>query len=309
MSKFIRPSTDRVFKHVFADPQDLEPLRSLLREVLNLPEHDLAELVLLDRELSPFQPGDKIGVVDVLARTAAGDEIDIEIQLEHDSGFEARLAFYAARLLSRQGRAGSDYDQMRRAICVAITDFLLTGTPDNSNDIDYHHRFHLLDDTHGFRLTDVIQVDLLEIPKLPAEPDGHLLWHWLRFIGAHSKKEMEMQTPADPVIAGAVRKVNAFTDDDVAAYLEDRRIIQDMIWHSLTHDATRDAEAKGLSRGRAEGKAEGIAEGKAEGLAEGKAEIIRALLAKGLTVDRIAELTDLAVSDIQAMADDPGPAI
>jgi len=82
---------------------------------------------------------------------------------------------------------GETYHQIRQAITIAITDFKLTG-----DDNHYHHRFHLYDhhDPH-ICLTDVLEIDLLAIPKQPSQPDGTLLWPWLRFIGAVNQQEMQ----------------------------------------------------------------------------------------------------------------------
>lgn len=58
-----------------------------------------------------------------------------------------------------------------------------------------------------------------------------------------------------------------------------------------------------VNKGRAEGKAEGMQTGMAKGLAEGKAEIIRKMLdAKALTVEQIADILKLPVSEIKKIA-------
>ena len=62
-------------------------------------------------------------------------------------------------------------------------------------------------------------------------------------------------------------------------------------------NAIRSAEKKKF----AEGRAKGLAEGRAEGLAEGRAEIVRAMLARGMAKDLIAELTGMSVDDINRL--------
>ena len=65
------------------------------------------------------------------------------------------------------------------------------------------------------------------------------------------------------------------------------------------------AIARGKEEGRAEGKAEGLVEGFAEGTAKGKAEeqqrIARRLLAAGLSVEIVAESTDLPVEQVLSL--------
>lgn len=59
--------------------------------------------------------------------------------------------------------------------------------------------------------------------------------------------------------------------------------------------ALEDGMAKGLEQGRAEGRAEGMA----EDMQKGRAEIVRAMLAKGMDIETISDLTGLAADDIK----------
>jgi hypothetical protein len=49
----------------------------------------------------------------------------------------------------------------------------------------------------------------------------------------------------------------------------------------------------------AEGEAKGLQAGKAEGLRAGKAEVARRMLAKGIDLDQVAELTDLPLEEVR----------
>ena len=81
-------------------------------------------------------------------------------------------------------------------------------------------------------------------------------------------------------------------------------------WRALQAKGVEKGMAEGLEKGRAEGiekgRAEGIekgrAQGKEEGLAEGmvkgKIEIAKTMLAKGMSVEMIAEITGLTVEEI-----------
>ena len=69
--------------------------------------------------------------------------------------------------------------------------------------------------------------------------------------------------------------------------------------------------AEGEAKGRSEGKAEGLAEGegKAEGLAEGEAKgkaeervlIAKAMIAKGMDVNTISEITGLSHEEVKSL--------
>jgi predicted transposase YdaD len=60
--------------------------------------------------------------------------------------------------------------------------------------------------------------------------------------------------------------------------------------------------AEGLAEGKAEGKAEGLAEGLAEGEAKGKRETAIAMLADGLSVEKISSYTGLSVEEVDALS-------
>ena len=79
-------------------------------------------------------------------------------------------------------------------------------------------------------------------------------------------------------------------------------------------EARAEGLAQGIAQGKAQGKAEGLAEGRAEGLAQGKAEgraeglaegasserlsIAKKMLASGLDIDTIVQLTGIRKEDI-----------
>ena len=279
MPDFVRPCSDALFKYIFADPADTAPLRSLLSAVLGWPPDELADLVIEDPQLNTEHADDKHGILDVRVRTKTGDIIDIEIQLVNKNDFPRRLAYYTARLLGSQLRPGQNYNFLRRAISVGITDFTLI------DDGDYHHRFRLQDLARQTELTDVLQVDLLELTKLPAQDDATLLWSWMRFIGAHDQKEIDMTVTADPAIAQAADKVRFFTADEQAQIDELRHemwMMDQQVMHRMAVE-------------------EGLEQGLAEGAQTEQIKVARRMIALGLPIDTIADATQLTPDEITAL--------
>ncbi len=82
--------------------------------------------------------------------------------------------------------------------------------------------------------------------------------------------------------------------------IQDNYLFQKDTYMSLAMDIQRHIE-KEKENWWAEGKAEGLAEGKAEGLAEGKAEIALAMLQMNMSVEQIAKLTGLSVTQVQEL--------
>ena len=64
------------------------------------------------------------------------------------------------------------------------------------------------------------------------------------------------------------------------------------------YSETKTAMEKGLKEGREEGREEGIKEGKEKGKEERNIEIAKKLKKKGMTLEEIAEITELSIETI-----------
>ena len=65
-------------------------------------------------------------------------------------------------------------------------------------------------------------------------------------------------------------------------------------YYNILHTAKEEAERIGLEKGLAEGREKGLAEGRVEA----QLEVARKMLAAGMPVEQIAELTGLAVETL-----------
>jgi hypothetical protein len=75
---------------------------------------------------------------------------------------------------------------------ITIVDFVLI--PESPH---YHHRFTFYDSASAIEFTDLIEIHTLELPKLPETADNYV-WHWLRFLRAESKEDLDMVAQASP---------------------------------------------------------------------------------------------------------------
>ena len=83
-------------------------------------------------------------------------------------------------------------------------------------------------------------------------------------------------------------------------------MITERDYQNIIDTAAEDGRAEGFAEGEAKGKAEGLAqgeakgrsEGKAEGLAEGKILTAKAMIAKGMDVNTISEITGLSCEEV-----------
>jgi predicted transposase/invertase (TIGR01784 family) len=101
-----------------------------------------------------------------------------------------RSLFYWSKMYNCQVSSGDTYDKLKKCITINIVDF-------EQIPLDrIHTRFHISEDETGYKLTDVLEIHFLELPKLAKldslkDIDDPIL-DWLEFIDAKSKEGMEV---------------------------------------------------------------------------------------------------------------------
>ena len=253
-------------------------------------------MTLIDPTLAREYPEGKLGILDIRLRTASGKSIDIEIQLNRVTEIHARMVYYACRMITDQMGSGGDYLDIKRSICILITDFALFR--ENKR---YHSRYRLYDIDTELAFTDLLEVITLELPKLPQDSDGTARWDWLRFMGARRQEELEMLAEKNPQVCKAVAKLMELNADERARLIADSR--QKLRWDIAS--IKKEGLEEGLERGRVEGREEGLEKGREEGREEGReAErlaIARKLLGTGMPAENVAQITELSRETIQTL--------
>jgi predicted transposase/invertase (TIGR01784 family) len=287
MSKpFYYASNDAMFKCIFGDGRNTEPLVAFPQSVLDLPPEDYAEVKITNPILDRERPGGKLAILDVRVETASGKLINIEIQLNRVADVRARLIYYWSRLFANQIGEGDDYRNLKRSICILITDFVLI-----QDSKSYHNRYRLYDPRTGSEFTDQIELHTLELTKLLWGADGTALWYWLMFICARSMEELEMLAEKDPQIARAVAKLVELNADERARMIADSR-------EMLRRDnASRDWELAQAMQAAQVAREEGREEGRETTLLS----VARNMLKRGRPVGEIVEATGLQPERIQSL--------
>jgi len=94
------------------------------------------------------------------------------------------------------------------AISIIITDFTLISENDK-----YHNRYTFRNED-GLQFTNVMEINTLELSKIPPTEDGTLLWEWMKFLNAESKEEFDMIADKNPVIKKAVVRLEQLSQDE-----------------------------------------------------------------------------------------------
>ena len=280
MSALFSPKEDLVFKLLFGDERHLDILTGFLKAALPLPDDEYTEISLVSPVLPTEFPADKLGILDVQARTRSGRLLDIEIQVVNHVALRQRILFYAARMITGQVAEGEPYTKIKPAAIILITDFELI-----KENRHYHNRYRLYDPETGSEFTGLLTISTLELPKLPGHPDGTPLWDWLEFMKTQDVEELNMLAEKNPDVGKAVTRLKELSADEKARALREahEKARRDQVWLE------------------AAAREEGWAKGREEGEARVQLSVARKALERNMSVEDIMELTGLSPDRIRTL--------
>jgi predicted transposase/invertase (TIGR01784 family) len=237
--------TDYAFKLVFGVRKNIANTEAFLKTVLDLPEDEYKGLTIKNPFLNRFRRKGKQGVLDLKLSTKTWNLINVEVQIAAMLAMIKRIVFYLSRIVSGQLSVGEDYSKLKRSISVVICGhIMLPYFP------GYLNRFMLRDEKGGL-FTDLLEVCIVELPKLPKEDDGTAVWPFLQCFKCESVKEAEMLAKSYPQlreIVGELRQINLV--DEVKAFFEerikarrDKRAIEGYIREQAFADGKAEGEA------------------------------------------------------------------
>ncbi len=292
MPELLNPTVDFVFKRIFGDEKNADVLVNFLNSVFESAREPLIESVEI---LNPFIDKealtDKMSVLDIRARTETRTLINIEIQLWNRRNIEKRTLYYWARMYAQQLEEGNQYRTLQKTIAVNILDFDYIQTE------RYHTVFHVREDQTHTLLTDMLEIHFVELRKLREQSVGleRRLVKWMLFLTARTQKQLEELAMQDPAIQKALTTLEFLSQD-----AETRRLYQER--QRSLHDYVSDVEGareEGMEKGREKGREEGREEGRKEGETKKAVTVARAMLAKGMDVALVSEVTGLSLEDVQ----------
>jgi predicted transposase/invertase (TIGR01784 family) len=162
----INPMIDFAFKFIFGSEQNKDILMSFLNATIKN-EEKITDIVLLDPFNLKNHANDKLSILDVKAKLDNGNYVNVEVQLVNQKDMRKRTLFYWSELYASQLQKGENYYKLKKTITINIMDFVLMNETES-----YHTTFHLKEDNEGFQLTDLMEIHMIEIPKIASSREN-----------------------------------------------------------------------------------------------------------------------------------------
>lgn len=130
----------------------------------------------------------KQGFMDILVELNDDTKIDIEMQVEKQKYWYQRNLFYLARMFTDDLVSGDEYTKLRRCVTISILDF-------NLNDDNICHSVYKLRDQIGREYSNLFEIHIIELKKIPDENDA--VKDWIKLFNVKSEEEMNMLAKAN----------------------------------------------------------------------------------------------------------------
>ena len=271
MNDFIMsPKVDFAFKELMRD----ETVRKgFLSAVLGIKDTDIKKTVLLNTNLPKIHEDEKQGILDVRLTMNNNTEIDIEIQLAYMKAWADRSTFYVSKMLVEQVGINKKYSNIKKCIGINILDF------DYIKDTQrFHTVYHISEDTEHIKYTDILEIHIVELPKLPTNDDGTDLYDWIKFIKAENKGEFEMLAQQSQYLQRAYETLEEISADQ-----------QKRLEYTARQKALYDYNTL-MEENYERGVEEGIEQGIQQGKSERDAELIERMKSKGMSDEEIGQI-------------------
>ena len=260
------PTVDFCFKELM---QNDNIRKNIIAALLNVPSSEVENTELMPTILRKESKDDKYGILDVRVRLKDGEQIDFEMQVEAFDCWANRSVYYLSKMYTEQIREGDSYDRLQKCIQVSILAHVLF-----QEDDECYRRISFCDVKTGKEYTDLMEMHILELPKLPPEQKSETdLMQWMRFLNGKRREDFEKMAKKNSCFEEAYKELDKLSADE-----------KKRLEYEARQKAIRDRDIlikTGENRGRKE--------------------IILSMIEAGLPLEQIAEITKETLETIQEL--------
>lgn len=279
--EILQPKNDVVFKALFTRGKE-SITKAFLEDILKIKIDKLD--VDKSKDLYNDNPRDKNGMLDLRAVINENVECNIEMQLVPHEKMIERFLYYWAKIYTANLDVGDSYTKLRKTISIIIVD---SEMPNLKEIQKAHTKWQIREEENStIVLTSYLEFHIIEVPKAIKEyaksPQDTVL-QWMMFLDNPNKEEVTKIMEKNEDIKEAKEELNQLSKDEVL-----RRIaLKEKLLRMDINQAKADAEEYGREKGRA------------EATKETKEEIVKKMYEIDITVEHIAKVVNLEVSEVK----------
>ena len=221
------PMNDVLFKFIFGSEERKRITIDFINSVLGRDEeHKVADIEFKNVEFIPLHENDKLTRLDVFCVSAAGERLDLEVQVVNHLNMASRSLYYWAQMYLMSLQKGQKYRDLKPSITINILryGFLPQEEP--------HSVYGIYNPKTMHRLTDNMEIHFLEIPKFNGKPIASLtkMEKWLAyFANKLDDQEREALAMSEAAIRSAMDAADIFmqSEEQRLAYINREMAIMD----------------------------------------------------------------------------------
>lgn len=232
------PTVDFCFKELM---QNEKVRKGMIAAILHVRPDEVEKAELMPTILRKNSEDDKYGVLDVRVRLKGGVQIDFEMQVVYVKYWTNRTVYYLGKMYTEQIKEGEGYEKLKKCIQVSILNHVYF-----QNDAKCYRRIVFCDAEDGKEYTDLLEMHVLELAKLPQEQKNETdLMQWMRFLGGKCREDFKKMAEKKEEFAEAYKELDRLSADEKKRLLYEAR-----------QKAIRDRDIL-ITTGREEGREEG----------------------------------------------------
>lgn len=206
----LNPLNDFMFKKIFGEEKDKEILIGFLNAILKA---DISDLTIENDKLSRETKDEKLGILDIKAKTNSGEKINIEVQTINKYNMVPRTLFYWSKLYIEDFKPKSDYDTLQKTVTINILNYEMQKLRNQS----FHTIFQLQEKESKLVLTDLLEIHFIEVPKFFKKSSydvNNPLHRWLLFLNKDVPDSLLKEvTQMDSLLQKAEEKFERLSSD------------------------------------------------------------------------------------------------
>ena len=284
---------DDVFKLVFGR----ESSKGIMIEFLNLiiDDRTIVDLDFMDKEMKTVDRDKKNSTYDMFCRTEDGSRIIVEVQRRKQPFYPERTLYYSTFQIQNQVDAGADNYDFLPVYIINILNFNLDVNKYNSK---VKTTYRIYEKEEHALLTDRLTFVFIELKKFnkSIEDIGDNLLDGIYYCLKHMPSLNERPTNFRQDIFKRIFEISELVNMDPATR---HKVIEKMTTERDLRNQMAWARKEAIEEGLAEGREKGIIEGRAEGITQARQEMAEKLLAKGMSIDDIADVTGISPEEIR----------